>query len=94
MAETIEKSLLDLDFAAPTRRTFTPSPAAWEDQMLYFLLLDPFSDGQEQGGYRDNDGRPVTGGVTPLFRSEDRCCAGAKQMLNWLSPRSPDVRGP
>jgi hypothetical protein len=49
MAEMIEKSLMDLDFAALTRRTFTPSPAAWEDQVLYFLLLDRFSDGQEQG---------------------------------------------
>ena len=60
MPEGIEKSLLDLDFAALTRRTFTPSPAAWEDQVLYFLLLDRFSDGNESGGYRDNDGRPVT----------------------------------
>ena len=58
MAETIEKSLLDLDFASLTRRTFTPSPAAWEDQVLYFLLLDRFSDGKEKGGYRDNDGPP------------------------------------
>ena len=71
MAETIEKSLLDLDFAALTRRDFTPSPAAWEDQVLYFLLLDRFSDGREQGGYRDDDGRPVPGGVTPLYRPED-----------------------
>src|SRR5271157_4906409 len=71
MAETIEKSLLDLDFASLTRRTFTPSPAAWEDQVLYFLLLDRFSDGNEQGGYRDADGRPATGGVTPLYRPED-----------------------
>src|SRR6202162_2331133 len=71
MAETIEKSLLDLDFASLTRRTFTPSPAAWEDQVLYFLLLDRFSDGNEQGGYRNNDGRPAPGGVTPLYRPED-----------------------
>ena len=71
MAETIEKSLLDLDFASLTRRTFTPSPAAWEDQVLYFLLLDRFSDGKEKGGYRDNDGRPVDAGVTPLYRPED-----------------------
>ena len=71
MAETIEKSLLDLDFAALTRRTFTPSPAAWEDQVLYFLLLDRFSDGKEQGGYRDNDDHPVNTGVTPLCRPED-----------------------
>ena len=58
MAETIEKSLLDIDFASLTRRKFTPSPAAWEDQVLYFLLLDRFSDGKEKDGYRDNDGPP------------------------------------
>jgi hypothetical protein len=28
MAERIEKSLLEVDFASLTRRTFTPSPAA------------------------------------------------------------------
>jgi glycosidase len=71
MAENIEKSLLDLDFAALTRRAFTPSPAAWEDQVWYFLLLDRFSDGQEKGGYRDDAGRPVQGGTTPLYRPED-----------------------
>jgi hypothetical protein len=71
MTETIEKSLLDIDIAGLTRRTFTPSPAAWEDQVLYFLLLDRFSDAKEQGGYRDNDDRPVTTGVTPLYRPED-----------------------
>ena len=71
MAETIEKSLLDLDFASLTRRTFTPSPAAWEDQVLYFLLLDRFSEGRERDGYRDNEGRPVRTGVTPLYRPED-----------------------
>jgi hypothetical protein len=31
MGENVEKSLLELDFASLTRRTFTPSPAAWED---------------------------------------------------------------
>jgi hypothetical protein len=43
MTASIEKSLQELDFASLTRRTFTPSPAAWEDQVLYFLLLDRFS---------------------------------------------------
>src|SRR5262249_40463267 len=70
MAERIETSLLELDFAALTRRTFTPSPAAWEDQVLYFLLVDRFSDGQEKDGYRDNEGRPVRAGVTPLYRPQ------------------------
>lgn len=71
MAETIEKSLLNLDFASLTRRKFTPSPAAWEDQVLYFLLLDRFSDGKEKDGYRDVEGRPVQSGSTPLYRPED-----------------------
>jgi glycosidase len=71
MAERIETSLLELDFASLTRRTFTPSPAAWEDQVLYFLLVDRFSDGQERDGHRDNESRPVRAGVTPLYRPDD-----------------------
>jgi glycosidase len=71
MTEQIEKSLLELDFASLARRTFTPSPAAWEDQVLYFLLLDRFSDGKEKDGYRDNEDRPVSGGSTPLHQAED-----------------------
>jgi glycosidase len=70
MTEIIEKSLLDLDFASLTRRTFTPSPATWEDQVLYFLLLDRFSDGKEKDGYRDNENRPVRTGETPLYQPE------------------------
>jgi hypothetical protein len=81
MAETIEKSLLDVDFASLTRRTFTPSPAAWEDQVLYFLLLDRFSDGNEQGGYLDGDGRTAPGGVTSLYRPED---SGRVDYDTWL----------
>jgi glycosidase len=71
MTATIERSLLELDFASLTRRKFTPSPAAWEDQVLYFLLLDRFSDGKEKDGYRDIAGRPVTSGSTPLYRPEE-----------------------
>src|SRR5438477_10769875 len=71
MTEEIEKSLLEIDFASLTRRTFTPSPAAWEDQVLYFLLLDRFSDGKEKDGYGDNEERPVHTGTTPLYRPED-----------------------
>jgi glycosidase len=71
MSEEIEKSLLDIDFAALTTRKYTPSPAAWEDQVLYFLLVDRFSDGNEQGGYRDNNGNPVSSGGTPLYSAND-----------------------
>src|SRR5262249_30106600 len=74
-------SLLDLDFASLTRGTFNPSPAAWEDQVLYFLLIDRFSDGQENGGYRDNEDRPVRTGVSPLYRPED---AGKIDYDTWL----------
>jgi glycosidase len=71
MSEKIEKSLLELDFASLTRRKYTPSPAAWEDQVLYFLLLDRFSDGNEKDGFRDNANQPAMGGPTPLYRPED-----------------------
>jgi glycosidase len=81
MTEPIQKSLLDLDFASLTQRTFTPSPAAWEDQVLYFLLLDRFSDGKEKGGYRDKDDHPVAGGSTPLYRPDD---AGQVDYDTWF----------
>jgi hypothetical protein len=49
-----EKRLKDLDLPALTAgRTFNPSPSAWEDQVLYFLMLDRFSDGKEKN-YRGN----------------------------------------
>lgn len=63
-------SVRDLDFAALRQRAFHPSPAAWEDQVLYFLLLDRFSDGRENG-YRTVDGTLVTNGSTPLFSAAD-----------------------
>ena len=66
-----EKSLAELNFATLTHRKFFPSPVAWEDQVLYFLMLDRFSDGKEQG-YRDNDGNIVASGMTPMFKNEDR----------------------
>jgi len=81
MAEKIEKSLLELDFASLMRRTFTPSPAAWEDQVLYFLLLDRFSDGREKDGYRDNEDRVAATGATPLYRLGD---TGRVDYGTWL----------
>src|SRR5262249_57697146 len=68
----MERSIADIDVMALTAgRTFFPSPVAWEDQVLYFLLLDRFSDGQEIG-YRDNTGVLVTSGTTPPFQPADR----------------------
>src|SRR6188472_2901648 len=71
MNRTIEKSLLDIDFATLTRGPFTPSPAAWEDQVLYFLMLDRFSDGKENEGFANVSGRSMEAGTTPLYRSDD-----------------------
>jgi glycosidase len=68
----IETSLADIDLAALTRgRTFHPSPAAWDDQVLYFLMLDRFSDGKERG-FLGNDGTAMNTGTTPVFTDADR----------------------
>jgi glycosidase len=63
-------SLADIDFAALTQGAFHPSPAAWEDQVFYFFLVDRFSDGNETG-YRDLAGNPVAGGNTPVLGAAD-----------------------
>lgn len=71
----IEKNLEEINLSSltdPVNQTFHPSPAAWEDQVLYFLMLDRFSDGNENGGYSCNAGQPVTTGTTPLFQEADR----------------------
>jgi hypothetical protein len=39
--------LSELDLAGLRDREFHPSPVAWEDQVLYFLMLDRFSNGEE-----------------------------------------------
>ncbi|MGH7511748.1 MAG: alpha-amylase family glycosyl hydrolase [Gemmatimonadales bacterium] len=67
----VEQRLSDLDLLALRTRRFFPSPSAWEDQVLYFLLVDRFSDGNEQG-YRDVRGNVVAGGSTLPYRDADR----------------------
>jgi glycosidase len=46
------------------------SPVAWEDQVLYFLMLDRFSDNNEKD-YKDADGKTVSAGTTQLFKMTD-----------------------
>ncbi|MEG4320947.1 MULTISPECIES: alpha-amylase family glycosyl hydrolase [unclassified Microcoleus] len=65
-----EKTLGELDFTSLRDRKFFPSPVAWEDQVLYFLMLDRFSDGTENG-YKDDRGKVVTSGTTPMFTPSD-----------------------
>lgn len=80
--DQLERAVADIDLRAllAARRARNPaqpffrSPDAWEDQVLYFLMLDRFSDGREQGTrpggapvFLDNDGNVVAGGGTSPF---------------------------
>ena len=65
------RRVADIDLRSLVDRPFHPSPVTWEDEVLYFLLLDRFSDGRELG-YRDNDGHRVSRGTTPLLGPDDR----------------------
>jgi len=51
-------------------REFQKSPAEWEDHVFYFLLVDRFSDGNENS-FRDITGSTVTTGATPLFTTAE-----------------------
>lgn len=48
---------------------YHPSPRDWSDQAIYFLLIDRFSDGKEDG-YKDVAGQTVQG-TTQLFSAGD-----------------------
>lgn len=61
----VEQSLSQIDWPSLKSRRFHPSPAAWEDQVLYFVMLDRFSDGRENG-VRDLEGTPVAGPTPPF----------------------------
>lgn len=66
------QSLADLNLKSIiTGVNYFPSPIAWEDQVFYFLMLDRFSDGHENG-YRDNQGNLITTGSTPLYTLADQ----------------------
>jgi len=65
------KSIKELDFSTLCEKSFFPSPAAWEDQVLYFLMLDRFSDNNEKD-YIDIDGKPVSEGFTSKFVFADK----------------------
>jgi hypothetical protein len=65
----IQLSKLDLQSLIPAAG-YHQSPVAWEDQVLYFLLVDRFSDNKENG-YKDIAGNAVTTGSTRLFAPAD-----------------------
>ncbi|KAE9987764.1 hypothetical protein EG328_001578 [Venturia inaequalis] len=64
-------------------KKFTPSPVAWEDQILYFLLPDRFSNEQEDG-YVDNSGNKVSKGKTSPYQLSDEGNALLPDPQPWL----------
>lgn len=83
----------DLDLKGPSHRTGFPSPVAWEDEVLYFLLLDRFSDDSE-AGYRGNEGGEIAG-VTPLFTPANvgDACTTATSAAQWRAAGAAWVGG-
>jgi glycosidase len=80
----VELSLKDIDLSALiSGRDYYPSPAVWEDEVLYFLLVDRFSDGNEFDGFADLSGAPVTGPTcqrtTPLFNVSEHAWKANRQ---------------
>jgi glycosidase len=75
-----EQSASELDLRSLTSRRYFPSPVAWEDEVLYFLLVDRFSDGAEIG-YVGNDGSVVGSGTTPPFQAAD---GGSAERDAWV----------
>jgi len=80
------QSLAQIDWSDLTQQhTYHPSPAAWEDHVLYFLLVDRFSDGREAGGHRTNAGKRISARAvrsTPLFNAKND--AGNADRDAWL----------
>ncbi len=64
------QSLADINWAELKSRKYTKSPTAWEDMVLYFMLLDRFSDNKEKD-YHDSNGKHVNRGKTPLYHESD-----------------------
>jgi len=81
------KSTAEIDFAKLTKRKYTPSPDCWSDQVLYFLMLDRFSDGNEKGGYKGARGEPVTTGATRLAVGDDLDSLSYGQWLSQVDGR-------
>ena len=84
-----EKRVSELDFSALRRRVFSRSPLAWEDEVLYFLMLDRFSD-EKETDFRDNDGNTVVAAGTPRYQPADNGSAVQNEAdaSNWRKAES------
>jgi len=83
----------ELDWTGVLQGPFHPSPSSWADQVLYFFLIDRFSDGREDG-YRDVAGNVVPGS-TPLFRPSDegRAIGSDQDAARWREAGATWVGG-
>jgi glycosidase len=63
------RSVGELDLARAGAEPKTPSPSAWEDEVLYFLLIDRFSDGRES--MPSSSQPPAADADTPLYTPAD-----------------------
>jgi len=87
LPRVVERSLDEIDLDTLTAgKEFYPSPSTWEDEVLYFLMLDRFSDGKEFGGFSDAASHPVTGPddrrTTALFNVEKD--SGNADRMEWF----------
>jgi glycosidase len=72
---------------------YHPSPGDWSDQVIYFLLIDRFSN-QLEDGYKDAAGHIVQGS-TPLFSPGDtnNAVQAATDIQNWENAGSQWLGG-
>ncbi|MGD9202418.1 MAG: alpha-amylase family glycosyl hydrolase, partial [Chitinispirillia bacterium] len=61
-----ELATVDLNEIVSNKGEYHPSPVKWEDQVLYFLMLDRFSDNSERD-YKDNENNIEYNGETPPY---------------------------
>jgi glycosidase len=77
----------ELDLDALRGREFFPSPAAWEDQVLYFLILDRFSSGEEDEPFRPGDAETAVHTEAEAARWRDAGKAWVGGTLRGLTSR-------
>jgi hypothetical protein len=77
----------ELDLDALRGREFFPSPAAWEDQVLYLLMLDRFSSGEEGEPFRPGDAETAVRTEAEAAQWRDAGKAGVGGTLRGLTSR-------
>ena len=78
-------AVAEIDWDTLLQRPFTASPVAWPEQVLYFLLVDRFSDGRE-AGCRDITGAPLPGSTALLTEADKgNALVSADSAADWRS---------